>query len=77
MKRGQVDERIVDEKVELSAVDLGDFFMSGLDALGFSDVQGDDAHAQGLKLGQDGRVAGRRDDMNAYSAVSKREMQGD
>lgn len=63
-KREGGDKRIVDQKVELSAVDLGNLLMSGLDTLGFGDVQGDYAHAQGLELSQDGSVAGRRDDVN-------------
>jgi len=58
-------ERIVDEKVELSAGDLGDLLMACLDALGVGDVEGDQTHTQGPHLGEDGCVAGRRDDVNA------------
>ena len=38
--------RIVDEDVQLAAINLGDFFMAFLDAVGVGDVEGYDADSQ-------------------------------
>ena len=58
--------RVVDENVKLAAGDLGNLLVAGLDALGVGDVEGEGTHAHVGHLGQDGWVAGRCDDMDAF-----------
>ena len=60
------DVRVVDENVKLAAGNLGNLLVAGLDALLVGDIKGEGAHAHLAHLGQDGRVAGRGDDMDAF-----------
>lgn len=59
------DGRVVDENVKLAAGELGDLVVAGLDALFIGDVQGEGGHAEGGHLGENGRVAGCRNDVHA------------
>ena len=68
---GGVNERIVDENVELSARQLGDFVVAGLDAVLFGDIQGKGGHANGGHLGEHSGVAGRRDDVYPWSMSAR------
>lgn len=60
------DVRVVNKNVKLAAGDLGNLLVAGLDAVAVGDVESEGAHAHVGHVGQDGRVTGRGDDMDAF-----------
>lgn len=70
------DGRVVDENVKLAASEFGNLVVAGLDALFVGDVQGEGGHAEGSHLGENGRIAGRRNDVHAWQGISNLRLEG-